>query len=168
MRNALPLLGFLVCLTPITVAQKGNNFSDTPANHWAYQAMADLHSVGLMPGIRPFIGRGGRPDSLYELSASVYSANINLHQFVETLDRVNESIARLKALDDLSVDAKNKLDRMRPILGLLQKDLKDITDLFSPELRRLGVDTVACEQQARRDFLRVASFRWAIPGEAHR
>ena len=60
-----------------------DNFPDTPANHWAYEAVARLKKDGILVGYPP-VGNnpglflGSRPATRYEMAAAVFAAYTNL------------------------------------------------------------------------------------------
>ncbi len=55
-----------------------DSFPDTPANHWAFEALARLKKDGILVGYPDGLYRGGRPASRYELAAAVHAAYMNL------------------------------------------------------------------------------------------
>jgi len=174
MRIPLLAFGFSLCLAPLAVAQHKDNFPDTPANHWAFQAKADLQSVGLLVGYPDGLGRAPRPASRFELAVAVHATYTNLNETVTDFDRINGTRAQFSGREEdespATVEAeatiRSKVKSVQHIQGILKKDLLDLLKEFTPELKILGIDTSEMEGQVRRDLRKIATLRWAKLGEA--
>ncbi len=176
MRRNIGLIAFALVLPSISVAQYSNRFPDTPDNHWAYQAMADLKSVGILVGYPDTLGRGVHVRTRYEMAVATHACFVNFDTIVEQFEQSNDTIARFpggneaetKTASNLAVNIKQDFKTFRHSLDFVEKDLLVLTKAFSPELKKLGVDTTQMEGQERRDFQKIATFRFANLGEATR
>lgn len=77
MRKALPLLGASLSVLAISMAapsQAQDNsklFQDVPQSHWAYEAVSDLQSKGILLGYPDGYFRGKRPLTRYEFAVAI-------------------------------------------------------------------------------------------------
>jgi hypothetical protein len=175
MRTTFAAVGIAMALSSIAAAQSSNSLPDTPANHWMYQAKADLKSIGLLVGYPDGLGYSGvRPMNRYEMAVATHASMSNLHQVVLDLESSNEKIARFagrpedepKDLSDLEKGIPDDVKSLRRILPTIKKDLDDLTKAFSPQLRTLGVDPDDMLIEVRTDCQMIASFHFSKLGEA--
>lgn len=127
-----------------------DNFPDTPANHWAFEALARLKKDGILVGYPDGLYRGGRPASRYELAAAVHAAYVNLKnqsdglasQIQALTDKVNNNQVTKADLDNLKAalaSAQNDINSMKG-WGDDIANLKKMADTFQKELQSMGVD----------------------------
>ncbi len=129
-----------------------DNFPDTPANHWAFEALARLKKDGILVGYPDGLYRGARPASRYELAAAVHAAYVNLKN---QSDGLAGQIDALKAKVDAGSGGVTKadLDNLKAALAATQSQvdgmkawgddiasLKKMAGEFSKELQSMGVD----------------------------
>jgi hypothetical protein len=177
----MSLLSFVSCATlaltcsATHLTKQNDSFPDTPANHWAYQAMADLHSVGLLVGYPESLGRRVRPKSRYESALSAHFSDVTLMNKVRELRSVNEAIAQhsgtgpteLKSISDKVRSLNADVRMLRRILPTIQSDMLQLNKEFMPELRSLGVNIDEMNSQILRDCRAIADLRIAKIGEAN-
>ncbi len=138
-------------LTAFLVAQGGDSFPDTPANHWAFEALARLKKDGILVGYPDGLYRGGRPASRYELAAAVHSAYLNLKNRSDGLSTqaqsLNDKIAAMNGVSKADLDAlkaslaatQAQVDGMKGYRDDID-GLKKMADEFQKELSAMGVD----------------------------
>ena len=85
-----------------------DNFPDTPANHWAYEAVARLKKDGILSGYPDGLFRGSRPATRFELAAAVHAAYLKLKV---SSDGLNSQIDTLKQKMDQGGVTKADLDK---------------------------------------------------------
>ncbi len=118
------------------------NFPDTPANHWAYEALSRLKAEGILAGYPDGLYRGGRPLSRYEMAVALNSAYIKIQGKTKELQ---DQLSALKVIDgakgiqDSIAAIQDKIDQLKS-LGPDIADLKRAADTFELELEQLGVD----------------------------
>jgi len=167
-------IGMALALTSMAWAQGKNDCPDTPANHWAYQAMADLKNVGIFAGVPDTLGHSIENLSRCHLAVAAHGSMTELSEVVMTLERSNEAVASFAGLAKDEPAATNEAESenrahvrsLRHILVLIEKDLLDLTNAFGPELKVLGADPTEMAVQERRDCQKIATFRFAKLGEA--
>ena len=79
MRKALPFLGaslsvLAISMTAPSQAQDAKLFQDVPQSHWAYEAVTDLQSRGILLGYPDGYFRGKRPLTRYEFAVALQRA----------------------------------------------------------------------------------------------
>lgn len=139
---------FACALFVPVLAQAQDNFPDTPANHWAFDALSRLKKDGILVGYPDGLYRGGRPASRYELAAAVHAAYLKVKG---SADGLSSQISELQAKASKGSEVtKADLDALKASLDALNaskpdysKDLADLNKLmkeFEPELTALGAN----------------------------
>lgn len=90
-------------LTGTVSAAAATSFSDVPADHWAYDAVAKLAKAGIIDGYNDRTFRGDRVMTRYEFAIIVAKA---MEQF-ESADENNK-----KLIDSLSAEFNSELNRL--------------------------------------------------------
>jgi hypothetical protein len=127
-------------------------FPDTPENHWAYEALANMRKAGLLVGYPDGLYRGARPASRYEMAVALYA----LYQHLSGVANGLES--RIKMLEEKQPGEVN-LDDIRREIAALRADvngmkawgddianLKRMASTFEKELASMGVDIEALKK----------------------
>ena len=100
-----------------------NPFMDVPANHWAYDAVAQLASRGVISGYPDGSYKGGQPATRYEMASTVARmlAKIDMEKAgKQDLELLKKLVLELKdELDALGV----KVDKIDGRLKVMEKDL---------------------------------------------
>lgn len=133
-----------------------DNFPDVSDNHWAFEALQNLKSAGILVGYPDGLFRGGRPASRYELAVAINSAYTRLKGITDGLD------SQIKAINDKlggGFASTSDLQNLRDALSALQNqvngmksygddiaNLKKLADTFQKELQALGVDVEAMKR----------------------
>ncbi len=147
-------LGAVLTVGAVSGAFAQEAFPDTPENHWAYEALANMRAAGLLTGYPDGLYRGGRPASRYEMAVALHA----LYQYLNKL--ANGYDARIKALesrgDGVSPD---DIAAMKQMLQQLKEDqnamkawaddianLKKMAATFEKELASMGVDIEALKK----------------------
>ena len=116
--TAAVLLAFAV---PVFAAS--NPFMDVPANHWAYDAIAQLASRGVLSGYPDGSYKGGQPATRYEMASAVARmlAKVDMEKASkQDLELLKKLVLELKdELDALGV----KVDKIDSRLKVMEKDL---------------------------------------------
>ena len=121
---------FLIALTVVVLAAfavpafaASNPFMDVPANHWAYDAVAQLASRGVISGYPDGSYKGGQPATRYEMASIVGRAlaKVDLEKASkQDLELLKKLVLELKdELDALGV----KVDKLDGRLKVMEKDL---------------------------------------------
>ncbi len=145
---------FACALIVPVLAQAQDNFPDTPANHWAFDALSRLKKDGILVGYPDGLYRGARPASRYELAAAVHAAYLNVRNHADGLTtQITELQAKAAQGSEVS---KADLDAVKAALDALNaskpdyaKDLADLGKLmkeFEPELAALGGNIATIHQ----------------------
>ncbi len=127
-----------------------DNFPDTPANHWAWEALSNMKREGILVGYPDGLFRGPRNATRYELAVAI---NATYQKLKGMIDGLQEQVNALKGGD--GVDVKSLKDQ----LAALQADvnamkgwgddvaaLKKMAGTFEKELASLGVDVEAMKK----------------------
>jgi hypothetical protein len=127
-----------------TISELPNpSFPDTPANHWAYEGMAYLKSLGFLIGLPDGIGRGVRPRTRFELAVAYHASGTNLLAFAGGLGELENQIeldppGSDRAAADLKFFNEERMKLSNTLLprtcNYLVRGLKE----FSPEIHDLG------------------------------
>ena len=107
-----------------TIAQAATNpFMDVPANHWAYDAVAQLASRGIISGFPDGAFKGAQPATRYEMASALARA-------VARIDMEKASKQDVELLKKLIVEFKDeldalgvKVDKIDARLAVMEKDL---------------------------------------------
>ena len=121
---------FIVVLTALVVGvfalpafAASNPFMDVPANHWSYDAVAQLASRGVISGYPDGSYKGGQPATRYEMASTVARAlaKIDMEKAgKQDLELLKKLVLELKdELDALGV----KVDKVDSRLAVMEKDL---------------------------------------------
>lgn len=142
---AYMVFGALLALPAIASAQ--DMFPDTPANHWAYNALQRARSEGLLVGYPDGLYRGTRPASRYELAVAFHEIYTKIKSSLDYLDAATKAGQNVNPneLDDLRQQIaaiKSALEGMKGYADDIA-DLKRASDTFELELEQLGVDVEA-------------------------
>ncbi|HEY3779503.1 MAG TPA: S-layer homology domain-containing protein, partial [Fimbriimonadaceae bacterium] len=122
-------------------------FPDTPDNHWATQAIEELHKDGILVGYPGGLFRGGRPASRYEMAVAIASAFEHLRKIADGFqDRLND-ITGMKTrgpfdsgpYKDAIAQIQDELNSMKG-WGEDIANLKRLAGMFEKELTSLGLD----------------------------
>lgn len=125
-----------------------DNFPDSPENHWAYEALANMKREGILVGYPDGLFRGGRPALRYELAVAINAA------YQKIMSSVNGLSDQVKSLNEkIEGGSGQGLQELRDQLNSLQNDLnamkawgddianlRRLADTFQKELASLGVD----------------------------
>jgi hypothetical protein len=93
---------FMVTLSATGFAAQ-KTFSDVPAKHWAYEAVAKLAKAGLIEGYDDGTYRGDKPMNRYEFAIATVKA-------IDRYDRADNE--QRKLIDKLSAEFAAELNRM--------------------------------------------------------
>lgn len=139
-------LGLIFLAGSAIPAMAQDAFPDTPANHWAYDALNTMKKDGLLVGYPDGLFRGSRPASRYELAVATQAVYLHLRG---NLDSLASQIQSLKNAPEKTED----LDALRTAIGEVKNgivsiqayktditNLQHLTDKFELELNQLGVD----------------------------
>jgi len=146
MKKALSL-SVVALMAVVACAQDDGAFPDTPANHWAYEALKTMKADGLLVGYPDGMFRGPRPASRYELAVAMHAVYTNLKNRIDgiqseldTSKSINpQDISNLvAAVDQLKSDVAAMKDWGDDIAAL-----KRAASTFELELEQLGVDVEA-------------------------
>ena len=100
-----------------------NPFMDVPANHWAYDAISQLASRGVISGYPDGSYKGGQPATRYEMASAVARALAKIDfekASKQDLELLKKLVLELKdELDALGV----KVDKIDGRLKVMEKDL---------------------------------------------
>ena len=121
---------FLIAITVVVLAAfavpalaASNPFMDVPANHWSYDAVAQLASRGVISGYPDGSYKGGQPATRYEMASTVARAlaKIDMEKASkQDLELLKKLVLELKdELDALGV----KVDKIDSRLAVMEKDL---------------------------------------------
>lgn len=123
MKKSLLVIIALVIVAIAVPALAANPFMDVPANHWAYDAVAQLASRGILSGFPDGSYKGAQPATRYEMASALARAMARVDmekaskQDVELLKKL---IVEFKdELDALGV----KVDKIDARLAVMEKDL---------------------------------------------
>lgn len=123
----------LVSLTSFAPPAGAAPFDDVPAGHWAYGALEQLSSVGLIDGYPPGFFSGSRRLTRYEMALSLAGALGRLASASDLPPAAAEDVL----LEEL-VAAYNEQDVRRALSASQVQLLRTVTAEFSPELEMLG------------------------------
>jgi len=129
-----------------------DNFPDTPANHWAYEALARMKRDGLLVGYPDGLYRGARPASRYELAVAMHAVYTNLQGKIDGMSEQLKNLGTVNPQDiqnlkDQIAALQSQVDSMKG-WGDDIAALKKATEEFDRELRSLGVDV----EQMKKDL----------------
>lgn len=135
-------------------------FPDTPDNHWAYEALANMKRAGLLVGYPDGLFRGSRPASRYELAVAVHATYMHLRNLVDGLEQQHDALSR--KVDGMTTEGfatKAELQAVRDAMAALQTSingmkswgddiasLKRMASTFERELASMGVDIEAMKR----------------------
>jgi S-layer homology domain len=138
---------FATCLLGCFFARVvfAQQFPDTPENHWAAQAVEQLHKDGILVGYPDGLFRGGRPASRYEMAVAIASAYDHLKKITDALE---SEVDDLKGHpDDNMFDMrKDAVARLQDQINAMKgwggdiANLKRLAGMFEKELTSLGLD----------------------------
>lgn len=155
-----------------------DNFPDVPANHWAYQAIANLKKDGVLVGYPDGMFHGARPATRYEMAVAINAAYQNLKGITDGLnqqisainDKLNNGTGNSGDLDDLRnqlKDLQSQVDGMKSY-GSDIDDLKKLTSNFETELTSMGVDVKSMKDELNSLADRVTALEKAkLPFNVH-
>jgi hypothetical protein len=159
-----------VFLAAIAVGQtKSDRFPDTPDNHWAYENLLDLKSLGILKGYPQGFVNHATVLTRRDLAVQVLSAGTGFHILIVRLCEANELVARRSSSAAVALDAvavKHQALFWRTDVEKAAKDLIALDRFFSRELSLLGSEPGQVVNQVHRDRATVLSLRLAMPGEA--
>ena len=129
-RLALSVLSTLIISSnaylPAASAAAGDGmFADVPTNHWAYEAVMQLKSAGLVNGISANKFDGEQKVTRYQMSKLV--ANALSHQELAS----NENKATMDKLAAEFADELKSLEKLSKRVGDLEKHKKGVADNFT-------------------------------------
>ena len=129
-RLALSVLSTLIISSnaylPAASAATGDGmFADVPTNHWAYEAVMQLKSAGLVNGISANKFDGEQKVTRYQISKLV--ANALSHQELAS----NENKATMDKLAAEFADELKSLEKLSKRVGDLEKHKKGVADNFT-------------------------------------
>lgn len=112
------VVAFILSIASSVIAAPAQTFSDVPAKHWAYPAVAELARVGIIDGYGDGAFRGDKTMTRYEMSQIVSKAMANS----------NKATAAQKALiDKLAVEFAMELNKLTDRVTKLEKDQPVLT-----------------------------------------
>ena len=119
----LAVLATALLAISIPAFAASNPFMDVPANHWAYDAISQLSSRGVISGYPDGSYKGGQPATRYEMASAVARAlsKIDMEKASkQDLELLKKLVLELKdELDVLGV----KVDKIDGRLKVMEKDL---------------------------------------------
>ena len=154
----LHILALSAVLSALTFgsAMAQEAFPDTPENHWAYEALANMKKAGLLVGYPDGLYRGARPASRYEMAVALHALYQYLNKLADGYD------ARIKALEgntggggvtpEQLKQLRDMLDSMKSDLNAMKgwgddiANLKKMASTFEKELASMGVDIEALKK----------------------
>ncbi|GHV27531.1 S-layer protein [Synergistales bacterium] len=124
MKKFMAILAAVMFVTVAVPAFAATNpFMDVPANHWAYDAVSQLASRGVISGYPDGSYKGAQPATRYEMASVVARA-------VAKIDIEKASKADVETLKKLIVEFKDeldalgvKLDKLDARVAVIEKDL---------------------------------------------
>jgi len=136
-RVGLFTLALLLLLACVAFAQQP--FADVPTSHWAYKAVSDLQSEGVVAGYPDGYFRGNRMLSRYEFAQALF----RLKQVLQTGSvQPADNTSLISRIGQLEADVA-ALKNQAPVAGLTaaQADLlRRLESEFAPELKALRAD----------------------------
>lgn len=121
--TAVTILAVALFAVPAFAAAATNPFMDVPANHWAYDAISQLASRGVISGYPDGSFKGPQPATRYEMASIVARA-------LAKVDMEKASKPDVEMLKKLIVEFKDELDalgvktdKLDSRLGVMEKDL---------------------------------------------
>ena len=123
MKKSLLVVIALAIVAIAVPALAANPFMDVPANHWAYDAVAQLASRGILSGFPDGSYKGAQPATRYEMASALARA-------VSKIDMEKASKQDVELLKKLIVEFKDeldalgvKVDRIDARLAVMETDL---------------------------------------------
>lgn len=166
----MPIPYMCLFATLLTSARfQSNTFADTPENHWAYEAISDLKSSGIVVGFPDGLGRGIRPQGRYEMAVAANAACNRLHAIVDGFRASNSKIALSRSTDEEAKALRSDLTGRYSLRSAMPRHADELHRLiaeFKHELKVLGVNPDQTYRQVTFDAATVLSLRVATPGEA--
>jgi len=157
----LALVGLTACL-----CVQSDDFPDTPKNHWAYEAMADLQSSGFVFNYKDYLGRGPHSVGRFEIAVHTNEAYTKLHGLALSGYETIEAQSKFNIPSKVTVDLNSKYRRLRSALDRHEKELVSLIVEFTPELKALGVEVDGLAGQVKRDAYAIRSMSPLEAGEA--
>ena len=105
MKKIFALIAVAALVAFAAPAFAANPFADVPMNHWAYDAVAQLASSGIVVGYPDGAYKGGQPATRYEMAAVIARA-------LAKVDMEKASKQDLEMLKKLVVEFKSELDAL--------------------------------------------------------
>lgn len=125
------------------ILNQSNQVPDVPENHFLYEAQAKLKHVGLSRGFVSGLFRGGRPDTLTELTVKSFIILHNLEAAVAEVEHTRDR-ARAKELSVLMPLAQALVDLSEPRFDAVGFDI----DLVENDMRTLPLRLEAVSRGA--------------------
>src|SRR5688572_25538133 len=105
-------LSAVITAALVVPALAQDNFPDTPENHWAYEALANMKREGLLVGYPDGLFRGGRPASRYELAVAIHATYQHLKGITDNLQRQIDALKGPGTPVDLT-DIRNAITQLQ-------------------------------------------------------
>jgi uncharacterized coiled-coil protein SlyX len=144
MKNSITLLAGVSMLSigaialtshPAMAQTPSGPFADVPADHWAYTAVQNLQTAGVVIGYPDGTYGGKRPMTRYEFAVAIA-------RILPKLDTGDKYATK----DDLASLRSELEDKLMAQQGAID-DLKKLVDEFQPELDKLGQDVSKIDQR---------------------
>lgn len=165
-------LGLVMGAAFVSSAFAQDAFPDTPENHWAYEALANMKKAGLLVGYPDGLYRGSRPASRYEMAVALYALYQHLRGLADGFDsRIKTLEDKVNGLGDNGdvAQLKQMLEAMRGELNGMKAwgddiaNLKKMAATFEKELASMGVDVEALKKSVNDLADRVAKLEKRKP-----
>ena len=153
LKYALSTVLSAALITPVLA--QGDNFPDTPENHWAWDALRTMKNEGLLVGYPDGLFRGGRPASRYELAVAIHATYQRLKGITDGLQQQIDALKNRPAggANQEEINAlKNSLTQLQADMANMKtwgddiNNLKRLTATFERELASMGVDVAKMQK----------------------
>lgn len=161
-------LSLVLTAAVIAPAMAQDQFPDVPENHWAYEALQNMKTNGLLVGYPDGLFRGNRPASRYELAVAVHATWAKLKGITDGLqnqiDELKKIVEGMKGQGGGGGSDVTKADLEAVIaqLNALKADqakmngwgddianLKKMSAEFQKELASMGVDVTQMQNSLK-------------------
>lgn len=116
-----------------------DQFSDVPANHWAYDSIANLKAEGILVGYPDYKYRGARLATRYEMAVAINAAYTKLMRMIDGLSEKIGTGGGDGVTSEQLNELKAQIEEMKG-WGTAIDDLKKLVNEFESELTGIGND----------------------------
>ena len=126
MRNINKVALALLLASSLSSAYAATNklYDDVPTNHWAYAAVEDLTSKGLLQGFPDGKFKGNKPMTRYDFALVVNRMLTRTNQLTENGNGISKK--DLQSLEDLVSEFVNELETISDELNEVKEDVKQL------------------------------------------